>query len=387
MNDTWTGKTFEDCWTIDEALVGRFADLSGDHNPVHMNTQEAQAYGFPRRVAHGALSVALLSRLIGMRIPGPGALWLGHQIEWRSPVYVGDQLTMLVEVRHFSEAAAMLQLTFHGKNQRGEIVLEGEARVKVNAKLSGGAKMTGKTVALVTGGSRGIGAAIARRLAAQGCSVAVNYLRDETSAMRVIHDVENAGSQGMLVQGDVSTDGCAAKIIDSVCEVLGHPNVIIHGATPRLTSVRFPDVDCTDVEPFFRTYVTGGLQLLRRAAPGMMEQKFGRFIFLGTSALFGPPPSGYGAYLIAKSALWGLVRSAAQELGPSGITVNMVSPGLTITDLTGDLPSRVKEIEVRKIAARRLATVDDTAALVAFLPTPEAGYLNGVNIPLTGGPI
>lgn len=381
------GQRYEETWRIDEDVVQRFADLSGDQNPVHMNADAARAYGFPRRVAHGALSIALLSRLIGMRIPGPGALWLGHHIEWRSPVFVGDELRMSVEVKHFSEAAGILQLSFHGANQRGDTVLEGEARVKVNSKLTRQMENSGPSIALITGGSRGIGAAIARRLAKTGCKVAINYRSDGNAAETISEQIRNEGGTCLTVQADVSKPSNVSTLLERVSTELGPPDVIIHGATPALVSKRVIETELTDVDQYIQTYVGGALALIRGASGTMIEKKYGRFVFLGTAALFGPPPSGFCPYLVGKSALWGLVRIAAQELGPLGITVNMVSPGLTITDLTGDLPSRVKEIEVRKVAVRRLATVDDTAALVTFLISPEAGYINGANLPLTGGPI
>lgn len=381
------GQRFEDTWRIDEDVVRRFADLSGDQNPVHMDAEAARAYGFPRRVAHGALSIALLSRLIGMRIPGPGALWLGHHIEWRSPIFVGDELRMLVEVKHFSETAGILQLSFHGVNQRGDIVLEGEARVKVTSKLTGEMEQKRPTIALITGGSRGIGAAIARRLARAGCKVAINYRSDAHAADTTLTQIRNEGGTCIAVKGDVTKPSEVSTLLERITTEFGPPDVIVHGATPSLVSKRVIETELTDVDHYIQTYVGGALALIRGASGGMIEKKFGRFVFLGTAALFGTPPSGFCPYLVAKSALWGLVRVAAQELGPHGITVNMVSPGLTITDLTGDLPSRVKEIEVRKVAARRLANPEDTAALVTFLTSPDAGFINGANLPLTGGPI
>jgi len=381
------GEVFEERWTLDDQVIDRFAELSGDVNPVHMDPTEAKAYGFPKRVAHGALSVALLSRLIGMKIPGAGALWLGHRIEWQAPVFVGDELILCAKVENYSEAAALLHLSFQGTNQRGQVVLQGEAQVKVNTKLTGDKAVKTAQIALVTGGTRGIGAAITCRLADDGFKVAINYLQDDRSAQQIRTMIESKGGTCLLIPSDIRAPNGPATILDTVQKTFGHPDVIVHAATPRLVARRIAETSYDDVDHYLQPYIRGALTLIARASPHMIQQNFGRFIFLGTSALFGQPPSGYGPYIIAKSALWGLVRCAAQELGPFGITVNMVSPGLTITDLTGDLPARIKEIEARKVAVKRLATPEDTAAAVAFLARPEAGYLNGVNLPLTGGPV
>ena len=129
------------------------------------------------------------------------------------------------------------------------------------------------------------------------------------------------------------------------------------------------------------------MALVASASPGMAERKFGRFIFLGTAYTFGMPPGGLAPYVVAKGALWEFVKCAAAELGPAGITSNMVSPGMTVTDLTADVSARAKEVEARKSPMRRLATVEDTAGMVAFLASDAASYLNGVNLPLTGGPV
>jgi 3-oxoacyl-[acyl-carrier protein] reductase len=93
------------------------------------------------------------------------------------------------------------------------------------------------------------------------------------------------------------------------------------------------------------------------------------------------------AYIAAKQSLWGLVRSLALELGPQQITANMVSPGMTVTELTADVPVRIKEAEARKVPLRRLALPEDVANTIAFLASDSGGYLSGVNLPLTGGPV
>ena len=129
------------------------------------------------------------------------------------------------------------------------------------------------------------------------------------------------------------------------------------------------------------------MNAVHAAGPGMEQRKFGRFIFLGTAALSGTPPAGWAAYVSAKSALTGLIRCAASELGRLGITVNMVSPGLTVTDLTADIPQRAKAVEAHHNPMRRLATAEDTANAISFLLSDAAGYINGVNLPVTGGPV
>ena len=376
----------EERLVVDAALVDRFAEMSGDRNPIHLDGTEAQAYGYGRRVAHGVVSLMLLSRLIGMRLPGPGALWMKQHVDWHKPVFVGDELVMTASVRRVSAGAGTLDLDVRATNQKGDIVMTGDATVKVSTKLAPRQTQPGdQQVALVTGGSRGIGAATARRLAAGGLRVAINHRDSEATAGHVVAEIESGGGHARAFQADVSTGGAA--LVEQVIEAYGRLDVIVHCATPPLRSINISEVAYADIETYLRPYLDGTLATVRAALPAMKQASFGRVIVLGTSAMLSAaPPEGWSAYLTAKHALFGLVRSLACELGPAGITSNMVSPGLTITELTEAVSMRAKEVEARRSPMRRLATPEDTAELIAFLASPAAGYMNGLNIPVTGGP-
>lgn len=267
--------------------------------------------------------------------------------------------------------------------------MNGQSTVKISQKLDAGSVNDQPTsrIALVTGGSRGIGAAIAQHLAAQGCAVAIAYKESKVGAQTLRDGIRNNGGVAEVFDADLADPDKATDLARRVIEKWGRLDVVVHGASPSVRAVKAHEIGYADVEPFLKTYVGTGLALARAAAPGMIKEKFGRFIFLGTSFLFGQPPAGVAPYVIAKEALWGLVKSLATELGPSGITANLVSPGMTVTDFTADIPARLKEIEARKSPMRRLATAEDTAKLVGFLVGNESGYINGANLPVTGGPV
>lgn len=163
--------------------------------------------------------------------------------------------------------------------------------------------------------------------------------------------------------------------------------MVVHCATPPLPKRAVAQLTRDDPTPYRRTSVEAAVDLVRALSPGMRERGFGRFIFVGTSAMFGLATTGWSTYLIAKHALYGLVRRLAVELGPTGITTNMISPGMMVTDLTAEVPARAKVVEAHRSPLPRLAAVDDAAELVTFLASDAAAYLNGANIPLTGGPI
>jgi 3-oxoacyl-[acyl-carrier protein] reductase len=371
---------------VDERMVDRFAAFSGDDNPIHMDAGEARSLGFPRRVAHGAILVAHLSRLIGKELPGPGALWLSQTVEWLRPVFVGDEVSLGVRVENVSRGAGVMELAVECVDGSGRVVMRGTGRVKVTERLSLEATSDEQRVALVTGGSRGIGAAVAARLAAAGMCVGVGFRSDTESASTVVATIREGGGVAQAFQADLADPGAAATLVEAVRDEFGGVDVLVHAASPPLPTGSSLS-GWADVEPYLRVFVGSAMEMVKAAAPGMGERRSGRIVFLGTSALFGIPPAGWGPYVVAKQALLGLTRSLATELGPQGITVNMVSPGLTVTDLTADVPARVKEVEARRVPLRRLPTPDDTAGLVAFLATSPGGYVNGAHLPVTGGPV
>jgi len=372
---------------VDAELVERFASLSGDYNPVHVDPAAANSYGYHRQVAHGALSIALLSRLIGMELPGPGALWLEQDVKWLAPVFVGDRIDLQATVAEVSLAARVLTLEVTATNQRGEPIMNGTCLVQVSAKVPAPRpNPPGRRLALVTGGTRGIGAAIVRRLAESGYNVAINGRYSVDAARAIAGEVSAGDVAAQTYAADVSDPDAVSAMISEVEADFGRVDVIVHGATPEAPVLPAAEIQYADIEPFLRTYVGGALALASSALPGMRQRGFGRLVFLGTSYLFGAPPAGLGAYVTAKSALAGLAKSLAVELGPYGITTNMVSPGVTTTDLTRGSSARTKELLARASPMRRMATVEDTANMVCFLASEEAGYLNGANISLTGGP-
>ena len=150
---------------IDASIIEGFAELSGDRNPIHLDAEEARSYGYPRLVAHGAILVSLLSKVIGMDLPGAGAVLMSQSFEWLAPVFVGDEVELVATVNGVSTGAGIISLAVDVLNQNGDRVMKGEVKVKVAEKLTEANHSSRENgcVALVTGASRGIGAEIARR--------------------------------------------------------------------------------------------------------------------------------------------------------------------------------------------------------------------------------
>lgn len=377
------GQTYSTTLHVNRAMVEKFADFSGDINPIHVELKTARAYGHPKPVAHGAILVAVLSRLIGMEIPGPGAVWLSQDIQWLKPIYVDDHVTVILEVINYSKGAALLTLEASGFNQNNERVMKGVATVKVGKPLVGEEKTMQKCgLALVTGGSRGIGSTLCSHLAEKGYDIALLFKNNVTGAEQTALEVEALGRECQLIQADLSQP--LESFSEEIQEV-GRVDAFIHCASPAISPVPVTDDGRAQARVHWRVTCEAAMEIVGLIAPGMIERSFGRLIFMGTSGLKDGPQAGWAPYLMAKHSLWGYVRSLAAELGPKGITANMISPSLIVTDLTADIPHRAKEVEARKNPMRRLAVPEDVAETAGFICQPQASFVNGQNIYLTGG--
>jgi 3-oxoacyl-[acyl-carrier protein] reductase len=239
-------------------------------------------------------------------------------------------------------------------------------------------------VCLVTGGSRGIGAAVVRRLAAPGTLVFLNYCRSRDAAEQVRQDISRTGHGRVeTVQADVTDPEAVRRMFEIAGAKTGRLDVLVHSAALPLVPKRLARCDWRcDVLPQLEVACAGFLNCIQAARPLLVSGS--RIVVLLTDALFHTPPVQMGPYLAAKGALWGLVRAAAKELLPRGIFVNAVSPGMTKTELLRHYADRALEIIAQDHPLARLAEPDEVAAAVALLATGP-GYMSGANLVVNGG--
>ncbi|MGW6456135.1 SDR family NAD(P)-dependent oxidoreductase [Streptomyces sp. NPDC055078] len=240
-----------------------------------------------------------------------------------------------------------------------------------------------RPVALVTGGSRGIGAACAVRLAARGCRVAVNYARSKPDADSVVRHIRAAGGEAVAVRADVALHGAATGLVDEVTERLGPPLVVVNNAGVQRSRAMIRQ-DAETFEEMLSTNVQGPWAVTRAALPSMYEAGWGRVVFMSSvlGATGGPGDTGYSA---SKAALLGMSRSLALEVAHRGITSNAVLPGTILTDLATSVSPAVLEANIASLAARRGGAPEEVAAVVAFLCSADASYVNGAEVAVHGG--
>ncbi|MET9958515.1 SDR family oxidoreductase [Streptomyces sp. NPDC006326] len=240
--------------------------------------------------------------------------------------------------------------------------------------------MNGKTV-LVTGGSRGIGAAIAVRLAGAGADVAITYTADETAAKEVVAAIEATGSRGFAVRADAGDAGDAAGAVDWAAQTLGRLDVLVNNAGVGVLGP-LDALTPADVDRVLAVNVRGAF-LAAQAAAGRMGEG-GRIITIGTCMTQRVPGPGGTLYTMSKSALTGLTKALARELGGRGITANIVHPGPVDTDMNpADGPYAGPQAAMTALG--RFGRPEEIAAMVAFLASEQAAYITGAEFSVDGG--
>ncbi|MGW1562229.1 SDR family NAD(P)-dependent oxidoreductase [Streptomyces sp. NPDC002144] len=250
-----------------------------------------------------------------------------------------------------------------------------------------GTDPTPRTAVITGAGSRrGIGRATAHALAAAGYHIAVLDLDKEAAEDTAREVADRHGVQALGLAADVTDADAVDAAVGAVEAALPPVGALVNNA--GITSpTRFLDVTPAEWDRILEVNVRGSFLVTHRVAAGMAERGFGRIVFLSSvSAERGGGVFGGVAYSTAKAALLGFAKALARELGPSGVTVNSVAPGLIDTDITqGKLDEQRKAAMIADVPVRRIGAVEDVADVIAFLARPESGYLTGVTYDVNGG--
>lgn len=389
--------------------VDSFVRLTGDNNPLHVDEAYAAKTSFKKPVVHGMLTASFLSTLIGTRLPGQGSLWYEQNMRFLLPVRVGEKIRVWAKVRQKSSAQRVLVLdtVIFGEDNRS--VIEGQAKVKImdanhNLPLreftedntqqqqndqsfskNNLRSQTEKGAVIISGASRGIGAAIAKKLASQGFAVVVNYFQSESQAEEVVRVIQHSQGKAMKFRADVRNTDEMKKMVKLALSEFKTISGIVNNASLPVDNVDFSQLIWEDLQKHFDVQVKGAFDLTQAVLPHFLERQQGNIVNITSVYVDNVPPVKLVPYNIAKAGLAAFSKSLAVEYGPKGIRVNCVCPGMTETDFIANVPEKSKMLVKMQTPLRRLGTTEDIAGCVSFLFSDEASFITGQTLRVCGG--
>lgn len=379
--------------TVTQTDIDKFVDLTGDDNKLHVDKDFAAKTSFKKPVVHGMLGASFISTLIGTKLPGDGALWFSQTLDFLLPVRVNDNIKVTAEVTKKIDNEHIVELKIEIVNQNKQIVTRGISKVKViEQKKNTDNEKTATTsivrpkVALVVGATGGIGAATCKALADNGFEVVMHYNSNKQKALDLLKELTDNNRKAHIVSGDVKNENDIVNIVNFALRHCGYIDVFVNCASTSIAPIQFQNLEWQDFVEQFNLNIQINLSFIQKILPEMIVHKFGRFITIGTVFSNKPNPK-LAHYVTAKSALEGFTKAAALEMAPNGITFNMVSPSMLNTDLTSEIPEKVKLINAAQTPIRRLAIAEDVANAIAFLASEKSGFITGENVRVNGGQV
>jgi amino acid adenylation domain-containing protein len=292
-------------------------------------------------------------------------------------------LSLVFEYPRLNDLAQHLSTSTKSQDDDDSIIITSQIKNSKKRHSSPPGLLENKTI-LVTGGSRGIGRSAVRLLASHGASVAINYLKNSDQAMAVKDIIDEDGGVAEIFQGDTTNPDQVNDLVNNVRNRFGKIDVLVSNAAIGFAMAPFLQSNWGDFERKLSNELKSFYLLCQAVVPDMIEQKNGSIIAVSSTMSKSVQP-GYCAHGAAKAALDSFVRSLAIELGPEGIRVNTVAPGLTITDATAPMAVHIKETAATRCPLRRNGLPRDIAGAILFLASDLSQFMTGTYLPVDGG--
>jgi len=242
-------------------------------------------------------------------------------------------------------------------------------------------------VALITGSARGTGAGIARVFAREGASVVINQVREEGNPQSVLEEIQTAGGKALCVKADITDEAQVREMVKKAEEAFGTVDILVSNYAAAIPRKGFQETTWADWQAQIDTTLKAAFLCTQAVLPGMKARRWGRIISVNTIGIH-QPALHYHGYTAAKTAMLGFTRNLAVEVGQDNITVNIVSPGLTLTEeVKAMLTAEAQEKHEKQVPLRRSGTVEDTANATLFFASELGSFLTGLYLPVCGGQV
>jgi len=369
----------------------KFVELTGDDNKLHVDAKFASTTQFKQPVVHGMLGASFISTIIGTKLPGDGALWFSQSLEFLLPVRIGDVLTVSSEVVKKNDKENIIELKTDIYNQNRQLVTRGYAKVKVIEQEIKIVELldvvdTTPKVALIIGGTGGIGKAACIQLAKDGFDVIIHYNHNKTLAEELKLEINNLNQRAVALRANILDEDEIKELIIKSIRAFDKIDVLVNCAATVIPDIKLQDLVWSDFQKQLELNIKSTFTIIKEILPTMLKHRYGKIINIGSSVV-DKPNSNWAPYITAKSALAGLTKSFAFELAPKGIRVNLIAPSLINTELTANIPEKMKLLTAAQTPLRRLANTTDVAGVISFLASEKSDFITGENIRLNGGQI
>jgi 3-oxoacyl-[acyl-carrier protein] reductase len=363
---------------ITREMVDNFAKLTGDYNPLHVDAEYAKVTEFKKPVVHGMLGANFVSTLIGMELPGKGALWLDQKFNFLSPIRINDSLNIMGEVIEVNSRHNILTIAIEITNQLGKTVIEGSGHVtlvELTEQVSA-PKVICRSILLI-GGTSDIGESIIESFADQNLSLTFTYHSNKEKAKKLCNKFQDKFSNLQFLKFNVKENG----LLD---DSLTRHNIIVYLPANPINNYSVLNTNETIINQELELSCFGFLKIINANVPYMHKQRFGRIVALSSEIAGGKPTAGWLAYSIGKHALESIIKQCALELAPHGITSNAISPSLIDTNLTAEIPKKAKTRIMKNTPTQQLTSAKDVAYWIHALVMDESGQLNGQILRING---
>ena len=374
---------------ITQSDIDKFVDLTGDDNKMHTDDEYASRTSFKKPVIHGMLGASFISTVIGTKLPGDGALWYAQSLEFLLPVRVGDMLTIVASVLKKIDRLNSIEIQTDIFNQHKQKVTTGIAKVKIieeeyQERDSG---INNEKTVLIIGATGGIGSQTARTLAKEGYSLILHYHSNKAQADKLRKELEKLTTKRIvIVKANILKDSDVSDMIFELSRYFKNISAFVNASTLHFGNIKLKDLEWADISSQIDINIKSNLNIIKNITPLMQENKYGKIVFM-TTQYTEQMPSELIHYITAKSALNGFAKALAVELAPKGIRVNLVSAGMTNTNLISDIPEKIKLITAAKTPLRRLADPQDIANAISYLVSEKSDFLTGETIRVNGGQV